>query len=371
MALSFPWSRFSSFHVWYRGRKDGKRGIPPIDQDEHTPYENSIQKWGEENIRRVAQKWEKIDQKLKGEYCRIKVALESALKAQARAKSEQMDSNGDLDVAQQELNKLLIRRHIPPLVYFILLIFLGASEFPLNSIVFNLFGEQQWLTLLMSSGLAVILPLFAHFIGVFLKNDPFRVEKLKSDNILLIVSLLIPIFAIAGIAYLREKYFEASGIQTALNIHLNPSMITFIFVLINLLLFTGAIILSYFYHDPELRKWEKTHKIYSKELEEDQKELARYKALAQTLNEQLQVIREQRKNGWDAKVAKADEINKICLGVIDRYRTHNLSRREEPQLPKSFRTYPEITMHESLCKLSWTCTTIEKQDENSDTDNNM
>ncbi len=358
MALSMPWSRYSRFHVWYRGRKDGKLGIPPVDQEEHTPYEKSIQKWAQENIHRTAQEWENIDKKLKGTYCRLKETLNSAIKAKKAAQDEHSESSEDVEDAQDKINKLRIRQHLPRWGYFSLLIFLGVSEFPLNSIVFDLFGEARWLTYLMSAGLAVVLPVFAHFVGVILKREPFKNRIINTESVLLFFTLLIPILTISGIAYFREKFFEATGAHTVLNIEIDPTMVTFIFLSINLLIFTGAIIASYFYHDPELRQWEKTLRFYLKEMEEDQRELARYKALEETSREQLQIIREQRQNEWDEKVAKAEEIKEICLGVIDNYRTHNLSRRKDQTLPVSFKNYPVITIPESLTDMDWTCASL-------------
>lgn len=364
MGISMPWSKYSRFHVWYRGRKDGKRGIPPIDQVEHTPYENAIQKWAEENIHRVAQEWEKMDQKLKGEYCRIKVALEAANRAKKAALDEHAESSEDVETAQNEINKLLIRKHMSPWGYFTLMIFLGFSEFPLNSIVFDLFGEKRWLTYLMSAGLAVVLPVFAHFVGVILKREPFKKRIINTETVLLFFTIIIPIFTISGIAYFREKFFEATGVNSYLHVQIDPTMITLIFLIINLLIFTGAIIASYFYHDPELRQWEKTYKFHLKEMREDQKEIAHHKAIEDTLRERLQIKREYRQNEWDEKVAEAYEIKKICLGVIDNYRTHNLSRRADPTLPASFKTYPEIAIPKSLLEISWLCTSDKDEKQN-------
>src|SRR5438445_11732157 len=64
----------------------------------------------------------------------------------------------------------------PPVFHWALIVFLAVGEFPLNTVVFRLFGEAESLTYVMASTLAIIIPLIGVFIGVHLRHSvPKRV----------------------------------------------------------------------------------------------------------------------------------------------------------------------------------------------------
>ncbi len=93
MAFFFPWNRYTKFRSRWNGRKDGKIGIPAVDQQQHAPYELELQKLAEENIRRIAQKWEKLDIELKSEYCKARFQYEAAKKGRNAAEGEHGDTS--------------------------------------------------------------------------------------------------------------------------------------------------------------------------------------------------------------------------------------------------------------------------------------
>jgi len=51
------------------------------------------------------------------------------------------------------------------------LILLGLSEFPLNGLVFSLFGVGKIETYVIAAALCVIIPLFAHLAGEKLRQE--------------------------------------------------------------------------------------------------------------------------------------------------------------------------------------------------------
>lgn len=355
MRISFPWSRFSRFQVWWQGRKDGKAGIPPVDQIEHAPYENSIKNWAEENIHRLAQKWEKIDQILKKNYCSTVVSLKTFRKRIADIQGEYQQSAEEVETAERKLHELSDRKHLSKKSYLFFMILLGFSEFPINTIVFNLFGEARWFTFLMTTMLAVGLPLLAHFCGMILKKDSHYGTISKKEKVFLIFLLLIVIAVIISIAYFREKYFESMGISRLLNIDIDPMIITLTYFAINALIFMGAMLIAYYHYDPEIQQWERALNQASDDFEEDEYNLKKYRTMVYELEKKVQEYQEIRQNTWDEIVAKAGEIEKICKRIIDDYRRHNLAAREDKTLPESFKRYPEISFPESLKKLNWEC----------------
>src|SRR3989442_6958633 len=54
--------------------------------------------------------------------------------------------------------------------HWALIAFLAVGEFPLNTVVFRLFGEAEYLTYVMASTLAITIPLIGVFIGVHVRH---------------------------------------------------------------------------------------------------------------------------------------------------------------------------------------------------------
>src|SRR2546428_13734920 len=67
----------------------------------------------------------------------------------------------------------------PRVFHWALIAFLAVGEFPLNTVVFRLFGEAEYLTYVMASTLAITIPLIGVFIGVHVRHAiPKRVGNL-------------------------------------------------------------------------------------------------------------------------------------------------------------------------------------------------
>src|SRR5207245_4684360 len=58
----------------------------------------------------------------------------------------------------------------PRVFHWALIAFLAVGEFPLNTVVFRLFGEAEYLTYVMASTLAITIPLIGVFIGVHVRH---------------------------------------------------------------------------------------------------------------------------------------------------------------------------------------------------------
>src|SRR2546425_10184520 len=58
----------------------------------------------------------------------------------------------------------------PSALHWGLIVFLGFGEFPLNTVVFRLFGEAEFLTYVMASTLALIIPVIGLFIGIHMRH---------------------------------------------------------------------------------------------------------------------------------------------------------------------------------------------------------
>lgn len=361
MGFHFPWSSYSRFNAWWNGRRDGKRGVPPVEQEQHPPYELELQKLAEENIRRTAQEWEEKDKDLKSEFCQAKFESEAAQRGLSAARDEHGDASLELEEARSLMGELYGQEHLSPRAYYLLMVLLALFEFPLNSIIFDLFGEAKALTYLMSASIALIIPLSAHFVGIFLKREPFKNGWLNTQSILLLSAIVIPCLVLGFIAYMREKYFEATGVQEILGIEMEPVIIMITFLGINLLIFLVASLLSYFHHDPELQQRRQELKAAEEEFKEESKDLGHFLALERTTQRRYNDIRQLRQNEWDKKRQQALETRAIIERLIQHYRKHNLRRRDNPQQPKSFLTIPEIQIPRALQELDWDCSELKHE----------
>ena len=137
------------------------------------------------------------------------------------------------------------RTRIGRVAYAVLITLILVAEFPLNAIAFRLFGESEVLTWVMTAGLAATLILCAHGLGAFLRVP----HPTMADRRWIIVLLVLPTLAIVGIAVIRERYLsvaaEAGGFDA-----LGPVVGSVLFLVINLLIYAGATMLSYLAHAP-------------------------------------------------------------------------------------------------------------------------
>src|SRR5207247_9711260 len=132
-----------------------------------------------------------------------------------------------------------------PLGYLMFMLAILVGEFPLNAIAFRLFGEAEVLTYVMTLVLAVSLVGCAHVLGIFLSLEkPTIVQR-----VLLAVCIVAPLGAIFAIALVREAYVIELG-----HTGLSPRAVTATFILINLLIYSIATVLSYLTHDPVIQQ---------------------------------------------------------------------------------------------------------------------
>src|SRR5207247_6824514 len=87
---------------------------------------------------------------------------------------------------------------VPSVLHWDVILFLGIGEFPLNTVVFRLFGEAEYLTYVMASTLAIMIPLIGVFIGIHMRHSLPRL----AGNI--VMGALTPI-VVGGALYARSE----------------------------------------------------------------------------------------------------------------------------------------------------------------------
>jgi hypothetical protein len=228
----FPWSPYSRWRAKREGRLDG--GV----STDHNLYEARLLNFGEQEAGRIAQEWEDMDKRLKSEYCTTKARCVVTQEELRSAKEEMRKASQEYEPARKKLEEILGRHHMKKPVYILLMLFLALAEFPLNAIAFRTTGEPEVTTYIMTGTLAVALPLCAHFLGVFLRFQ----KHTKREYALIILNILLPVGAIAGVAYFRDKYI--GEMQKVLGIEMDATTVALIFVAINLVIYLVAVLVS-------------------------------------------------------------------------------------------------------------------------------
>lgn len=220
-----------SYQLSWQGNRE-KDPQPTLQQEEPPPFIRKLSKVAGEQIRRIEQHWQKENEGFSS-----KIAAEEEKLKTLQEEAQRLD----LTKAGRPAN-LRIQ------IYLIALFIIGLGEFVLNSLVFQVLGRGIFETYLASLPLAIAFPFAAHYVGKKLK------EKRDWLGVWILSGMIL--LSLLGIAYLRANYFEASKIQQLLGISISSFNLSFIFVSVNLLLFSVAVFLAYEAHpeNPEARK---------------------------------------------------------------------------------------------------------------------
>lgn len=346
----FPWVRYSQRHAAKVGRVDGSKGIPEQDEKLHSMYEMQLKQVCEENVKRLAQAWQHADSRLLSAYLRAKAEFEAFTRRLAEALAQAAGAESSLQAAKDGCGGHM---HFPHMTYWALILFISLVEVPLNAIVFDLFGESKILTYVMSLGLAVVLPVCAHFLGGFTRLGIFKEGYISSRLVLALLSASLATSTLAGIAYFRMKFFEASGVQKVLGVSLDPGTVSLIFFSMNLIIIVLATVASYVAHDRDAERCREKQKEAAKKLSRFQKESERLKKWAHAAELRLDEAYAKRCRLFDRLKHEAEEYKDITQKLISIYREHNLRSRQNASLPASFTDYAPLDMLTEAVALTW------------------
>jgi hypothetical protein len=223
------------------GQKDGERNIPEMGSYTPAPFEQALISNGEQAVQQIY---------------KTASALIARLRPIADAYQRQLE---DLERRMRPINEAYksraaelgreVRIVFPPVFHWALIIFLAVGEFPLNTVVFRLFGEAEYLTYVMASTLAIIIPLIGVFIGVHLRHSIPQ----KVGNV--VIGLLTPAVVSAtlyAVSLLRNTYIASQFSETG-RVNTEGNQMAYALFALNALVFFGATVASYFAHDPDER----------------------------------------------------------------------------------------------------------------------
>jgi predicted metal-dependent hydrolase len=334
--------------------QEQKEPLPGVNQQEPAAYEEELRGAASEEIHRISLAWKKLDETLKPEYC---AALRQLQLATDRHKKESAEELGALD----EFNKAVeeMRKIQPPNLnrgwMLFWLMFIGAAEFPLNALAFQIFGEGRLLTYIIAAAMCIGIPYSAHFVGSKMKQE---IRK-PTDRVLLGIVPVGVLLGIGVIAYLRAKFFEALETQHLLGIEISPAMASILFVIVNIFLFLFAFLVSYegTHSDEEgYRMVRKRFKLASQILQRESREARASAKELEKAELRYQHARQKREAKFRAYAADALHVKESFEWLTLCYREANMAARNNPTLPECFKKpSPEFTLPKDLTELDWTC----------------
>jgi hypothetical protein len=218
---------------------------------------------------------------------------------------------------------------------------LGNIAYDLGEIA-RLFGEAEVLTWVMTASLAVTLVLCAHGLGTFLRQP----HPSMAERRWVMVLITLPVLAIFAIALIRARYLAVAAELTGLDT-LGPLVGSAAFLIINLLVYTGATMLSYLAHAPKDRAAEE------RAAQKQQMAVAQQELTFATRRVREQEGRVSRsavasEQALRSMRAQADQVIAYYRGLMAAYSTANMRARGNPEVPDALRTLPAIEVPEVL-----------------------
>src|SRR5213595_2855067 len=236
-----PPTPFTEERIQAEGQKDGERNLPEMGSYMSAPFEQALISHGEQDV-------QEIYKKASARIALLQPVFQAFMRRLEDIERRIQPITEGYKTRTQELGRD-VTIPFPAALHWALIIFLGIGEFPLNTVVFRLFGEAEYLTYVMASTLAIMIPLIGVFIGIHLRHSLPRL----AGNILM--GALTPIVvggALYAVSLLRNVYISSSFSEGAPAAADQGAMAWALFAL-NSLVFFGAMAASYFAHDPDER----------------------------------------------------------------------------------------------------------------------
>lgn len=324
-----PSTPFTEERIQSEAQKDGERNIPEMGSYMPAPFEQALIAHGEQEVQQIYKQASIRISKLQPLFHALQRRLEDV--------ERRIQPVADGYKARSQALGRDVTIPFPPVMHWALIVFLGIGEFPLNTVVFRLFGEAEYLTYIMASTLAIMIPLIGVFIGIHMRHSLPRL----AGNIL--IGVLTPISvggALYAVSLLRNTYIASQFSPGAAAAADQGTMALALFAL-NSLVFFGAMAASYFAHDPD----EKLDLFHKSLVALDRKRNPIRQKLFQTgtkINGEIQAAKSQ-----------VEQIRALTNQRVALYRQTNMrfrrllappSFRRSPEFPK-VQWWPEVSMN--------------------------
>jgi hypothetical protein len=299
------------------GQKDGERNIPEMGSYTPAPFEQALISNGEQAVQQIYKTASGVIARLRP----VAEALQRQLddvERRARPLGEAYKQR----VAEVGREATIV---FPPVFHWALIIFLAVGEFPLNTVVFRLFGEAEFLTYVMASTLAIIIPLIGVFIGAHLRHSiPNWVGNILIGGLTpAIVAATLYAVSLLRNTYITSQFSSSGYVATEGN------QMAYALFALNALVFFGAAVASYFAHDPDERLDALHHALKGVDKKKHQIRTKLYE-VGTKLNGEIQQAKSQ-----------IDQIRALTNQRVQLYRQTNIRHRKLLP-PPSFRKNAEF-----------------------------
>lgn len=330
------------------GEKDAEAGIPAVGQQEIPSYITGMRDAAQGIISKLEEGFEDRDAGLHRQYC--EATIQKRHTGQRHAEAEH-----DLEIEKtryRDENKSEPRVTLPVAsnAHWATMALLFLFEVPINTIIFQQFGDNMVGVLLLSLGMAAALALCAEQTGAHLRQP-----KPWSAGFWVVLGLLqlLPVVVFAWAAVLRQSAVvelqqrlaeDAGGAAQT-----NPVAVFWIFLALGAICYLVGCYLSWLYHDP-------VRLAYGVE--------RRWFNAAQDAATREETLRADRAGEARSVGKEMEQVNQEFQRICSAYSEHNIREQmrsgkiKQPSDLPVLCQYPVITIAPQFAdpeKLDWTC----------------
>ncbi len=297
------------------GHEDGLAGLPAGSSYEPGPFERSIIAAGESKISEIYAQTAQELYRHEGRSSNLANAYESN---QYRLKEV---------LGRYKNRKEVVGRDVvipvPYFIHWLVVIMLAIGEFPLNVVVFRMFGEPELMTYVMSMTLSLTLPLIGVFLGLQIRT---LVKPKIATAIMILLAPTTVLGALTALSFIRNMYVTLHAEH-----RLGDSSGNMVYAMfaINLLIFMGAYMVSFFAHDQD----SELDALHVAVVRLDKKRTKLREELSRAISKTNAVIRAGRGEG--------ERVLSEIAAKIAIYRQANMASRGGTVAPSSFSRNPE------------------------------
>jgi len=299
-----------------RGRRDGRAGIPALNDPEPSEYEKQLVSRGAQHMTQVVAAYAPKIRKLQAQ-------LEAMIERLKDLTSRFTDVMGRYNRRRQELGRDVIVHFVSKRAYRIIMVCIALGEFALNAQAFEVFQKPLFMTILMAASVGIGIPWLAHLCGIWIKQWP---KPTLRTAIKLAICVLGTVGGLLAINTARIAHLEQAGLASASEARALQGA----FLGINLLVFLAATFLSYAAHEQD----QELDNLYEK-VKELGRKIKAVESEISNLEGHLKGLRDRQRTDLDL-------IKHITMELIHLYRTENHLARKDGAKPKSFETEPQI-----------------------------
>lgn len=332
------------------GRRDGERAIPAAEATAHPPAVLGMIQRAEGALDSTTERWSAADGRLLSERTALRESIQQRRDAAPRRRAELAALRtrttkrlGEVRRERQKVEERASGLHVPFWLYLAAIVVVFAAEFPLNAIAFQLFGEGQLMTWLMTAGLAIMLVVCAHFAGAALRGG-----RTTKERAIVAVAVAAPVGTLVSIALFRDAYVaQAAGGLIGTGLAISG------FLTINLLLFAGAAILSYLAHDPavpELRRLDAERRELDAALAAAEAQARADAAALEREQQRYPATQVEREKLFEATRSQAEGLAHAHRDLVAAYWHANLLARRDGATPPASGALPEVPIPRRLEK---------------------